>query len=166
MVSKAEVAEIVRTTLVGADVTYEVVGLDTFIVTLPGTKKRTITCSLSLGDYSLVVNAFVMRAPDENQVAVYKYLLEQNSRTYGVHFSLNSHGDIFLIGRLPLGAVNPTEVDRLLGAVMEYSESHFDQLLELGFAGAIRREWAWRIERGESLENLAAFKHLITGVNG
>lgn len=166
MVNKAEVAEIVRTTLADTDVPYEAVGLDTFVVTLPGTKKRTITCSLSLGDYSLVVNAFVMRAPDENQVAVYKYLLEQNSRTYGVHFALNPLGDIFLVGRLPLGAVNPVELDRLLGAVMEYSESHFDQLLELGFASAIRREWAWRIERGESLENLAVFKHLITGANG
>jgi hypothetical protein len=129
---------------------------------MPGTKKRTITCSLSLGDYSLVINAFVMRAPDENQGAVYKYLLEQNARTYAVHFSLNSLGDIFLVGRLPLGAVTPVELDRLLGAVMEYSERNFDQLLELGFASAIRREWAWRIERGESLDNLAAFKHLIT----
>lgn len=166
MSNKAQIAEIVRATLVDAEVPFEESGSDTFVVTLPGTKKRTITCSLSIGDYSLVVNAFVMRAPDENEGAVYKYLLEQNSRTYGVHFSLNSQGDIFLVGRLPLGAVNPAEVDRLLGAVMEFSESHFDQLLELGFASAIRREWAWRIERGESLENLAAFKHLITGANG
>ncbi|OIQ79474.1 hypothetical protein GALL_387840 [mine drainage metagenome] len=165
MSNKAEVVEIVRATLEEEDLPFEVVGNETFVVTLPGAKKRTIACSLSLGDYSLVVNAFVMRAPDENQVAVYKYLLEQNSRTYGVHFSLNSLGDIFLVGRLPLGAVNSVEIDRILGAVLEYSESHFDQLLELGFASAIRREWAWRIERGESLENLAAFKHLIAGAN-
>ena len=31
----------------------------------------------------------------------------------------------------------------------------------LGFAGAIRREWAWRVSRGEPLQNLAAFAHLI-----
>jgi deazaflavin-dependent oxidoreductase (nitroreductase family) len=29
--------------------------------------------------------------------------------------------------------------------------------LELGFASAIRREWAWRAKRGESLANLQAF---------
>lgn len=166
MLNKAQIADIVRTTLIEADLPYEENGSYTFVVTLPGTKKRSIACALSVGDYSLVVNTFVMRAPDENESSVYKYLLEQNSRTYGVHFSLNSLGDIFLIGRLPLGAVNPVEVDRLLGAVMEYSESHFDQLLELGFASAIRREWAWRIDRGESLENLAAFKHLIIGADG
>ena len=29
--------------------------------------------------------------------------------------------------------------------------------LELGFGSAIRREWAWRVKRGESLANLQAF---------
>jgi len=166
MQSKAQITAIVRATFIDADLPFEEVGPDTFVVTLPGTKKRNIACAFSIGDYSLVVNAFVMRAPDENEGAVYKYLLEQNSRTYGVHFSLNSLGDIFLVGKLPLGAVNSVEIDRLLGAIMDYSESHFDQLLELGFASAIRREWAWRMERGESLENLAAFKHLISEPNG
>jgi hypothetical protein len=34
-------------------------------------------------------------------------------------------------------------------------------MLEIGFSTAIRREWAWRVSRGESLANLQAFKHLI-----
>ncbi|MGI8416765.1 MAG: YbjN domain-containing protein, partial [Nakamurella sp.] len=29
------------------------------------------------------------------------------------------------------------------------------------FADAIRREWAWRTSRGESVKNLEAFQHLI-----
>jgi hypothetical protein len=62
---------------------------------------------------------------------------------------------------LPLGAVNEVELDRLLGSVMQYADSSFNPLLELGFADAIRREWAWRVNRGESLANLDAFKHLI-----
>jgi len=53
------------------------------------------------------------------------------------------------------------EIDRIVGAVLQYSDSSFNPLLELGFATAIRREWAWRISRGESLANLEAFKHLI-----
>ncbi|MDQ4031897.1 MAG: YbjN domain-containing protein, partial [Actinomycetota bacterium] len=39
--------------------------------------------------------------------------------------------------------------------------SDFNTLLEIGFASSIRREWAWRVSRGESLTNLAAFEHLI-----
>jgi hypothetical protein len=62
---------------------------------------------------------------------------------------------------LPLAAVNDREIDRLVGAVLQYSDSSFNPLLELGFANSIRREWAWRVSRGESLANLDAFKHLI-----
>ena len=65
------------------------------------------------------------------------------------------------MGRLPLGAVTAQELDRLIGAVLQYSDSSFNPLLELGFADAIRREWAWRVNRGESLANLKAFEHLI-----
>jgi hypothetical protein len=80
---------------------------------------------------------------------------------YSVAFALNELGDIYLVGRLPLAAINEREIDRILGAVLQYSDSTFNPLLELGFSSAIRREWAWRVSRGESLANLQAFKHLI-----
>jgi hypothetical protein len=60
---------------------------------------------------------------------------------------------------VPLHAVTPDEVDRLLGAVLTYADESFDPMLEIGFGSAIRREWAWRVSRGESLENLKAFAH-------
>jgi hypothetical protein len=30
-------------------------------------------------------------------------------------------------------------------------------MLEIGFGTSIRREWDWRVKRGESLKNLEAF---------
>jgi hypothetical protein len=57
--------------------------------------------------------------------------------------------------------VTERELDRLIGSVLQYSDNSFNPLLELGFANAIRREWAWRVSRGESLANLDAFKHLV-----
>ena len=45
---------------------------------------------------------------------------------------------------LPLSAVSTADIDRLLGCVLSYSDENFDTALELGFASAIRREWAWR----------------------
>jgi hypothetical protein len=80
---------------------------------------------------------------------------------YSVAFAINELGDIYLVGRLPLVALSEQEIDRILGAVLQYSDSAFNPLLELGFSSAIRREWAWRVSRGESLANLQAFKHLI-----
>lgn len=132
----------------------------TFVVVLPGERKLTTTCSLVVGAHSLSVNAFVVRRPDENHEAVYRWLLEHNTRMYAVAFALDHLGDVYLSGRLPLAAVTPDEVDRLLGAVLDAADSSFNVLLELGFAAAIRKEWAWRLARGEPTYNLAAFPHL------
>ncbi|SCK05574.1 YbjN domain-containing protein [Streptomyces sp. WMMB 322] len=135
----------------------------TYVVTLPGTRKLSTTCSLAVGRHSLSVNAFVVRCPDENHAAVHRWLLERNTRLYGVSYALDKLGDIYLAGRLPLGAVTPEEVDRLLGAVLENADGSFNTLLEMGFATAIRREYEWRTSRGESTRNLDAFTHLTGG---
>jgi hypothetical protein len=134
---------------------------DTFVATLPGTRKLATACSLRVGDHTLSVNAFVARHVDENHEAVYRWLLERNARLYGVAFALDARGDIYLTGRVALSAVTADEVDRLLGAVLEYADSSFNTLLEMGFATAIRKEWAWRVKRGESLRNLEAFADLV-----
>jgi len=65
------------------------------------------------------------------------------------------------VARLPLEEIAAAEIDRLLGCVLSYSDDNFDAALALGFASAIRREWAWRSKRGESLANLAAFASLV-----
>ena len=132
-----------------------------FLVTLPGEKKLQTHCALVIGDHSLSINAFVIRKPDENESAVHHWCMSKNASMYGLAYAINELGDIYLVGRLPLDAVNAQELDRVLGSVMQYSDSAFNPLLELGFANAIRREWAWRLTRGESLANLEAFAHLI-----
>ena len=132
----------------------------TFVVTLEGTHKLRTTVSLAVGDHALSVNAFVARRPDENAEAVYRWLLERNRRMYAVAFCIDHLGDIYLSGRMSLDAVTEGEVDRLLGCVPEYSDESFNTILELGFATAIRREWKWRVDRGEPTGNLEAFRHL------
>ena len=56
---------------------------------------------------------------------------------------------------------NIDELDRVLGQVLEAVDFDFNTLLELGFRTSIQKEWAWRVARGESLQNLQAFEHLI-----
>jgi hypothetical protein len=133
----------------------------TFLVTLKGEKKLQTHCALIVGDHSLSINAFVIRKPDENEDQVHHWCMTKNAAMYGLAFAINQLGDIYLVGRLPLDAVNEQELDRLLGSVLQYSDSAFNPLLEIGFANAIRREWAWRVSRGESLSNLEAFAHLM-----
>ncbi|MFS8199256.1 YbjN domain-containing protein [Streptomyces sp. CWNU-52B] len=134
-----------------------------FVVKLPGTRKLSTTVSLIVGRHSLSLNAFVIRHPDENEAAVHRWLLERNLKLYGVGYAVDPLGDIYVAGKLPLAAVTTDEVDRLLGSVLEAADGSFNTLLELGFASAIRKEYAWRVSRGESTRNLAAFSHLTSG---
>ncbi|MEK8171426.1 YbjN domain-containing protein [Streptomyces sp. M19] len=156
----AEARAVIEEALDDAGVTWESPTEGTYVVTLPGTRKLSTTCSLRVGRHSLSVNAFVVRRPDENHEAVHRWLLERNTRLYGMGYAIDRLGDIYLVGRLPLAAVTPQEVDRLLGTVLENADGSFNTLLEMGFASAIRKEYAWRTARGESTRNLEAFAHL------
>ncbi|CAM2837380.1 YbjN domain-containing protein [Skermania piniformis] len=134
-----------------------------FVIDLPGEHKLKTTCLLTLGPHGARVEAFVCRHPDENLAGVHRYLLRRNRRLYGVAYTIDRIGDIYLIGRISADALTADELDRVLGQVVEASDGDFNTLLELGFAESIRREWRWRVSRGESLANLAAFEHLVVG---
>src|SRR5687768_16508771 len=149
--------------LVDNDIEHEVTvreGVEgaSFSLTLPGEKKLQTPVRLDVGRHALGVHAFVCRNPDENHERVYRWLLERNLRMYAVSFAVDRHGDIYLEARLPLSAVNADELDRLLGSVLANADESFNAILELGFATSIRKEWEWRISRGESTRNLDAFR--------
>ena len=155
-------ADAVRAHLTGNGIEFAEVasetGETTFSFALPGERKLQTPVRLDVGRHALGVHAFVCRRPDENFEVVYRWLLEKNLRLYGVAFALDHHGDIYLDGRLPLSAVGPDELDRLLGSVLTYADESFNTILELGFATSIRKEWEWRNLRGESTKNLEAFR--------
>ncbi|MEU8570015.1 YbjN domain-containing protein [Streptomyces pathocidini] len=155
-----DVRKIIEQTLKDAELDWESPAEGRYVVTLPGTRKLSTTCSLVVGRHSLSVNAFVVRHPDENHAAVHRWLLERNTRMYGVSYAVDRLGDVYLVGKFPLAAVTPEELDRLLGTVLENADGSFNTLLEMGFATAIRKEYEWRTSRGESTRNLDAFAHL------
>jgi hypothetical protein len=133
-----------------------------YLVRLEGEHKLATTTWLIAGQHSLHVEAFFCRQPEENHAAFYRFLLERNGRMYGVHFALDRIGDVYLTARLPLSAISEQGIDRLLGCVLAYSDESFNEALKIGFGSAIRREWAWREKRGESLANLRAFADFAT----
>ena len=143
-------------------VSYESPERGSYLVKLPGQHKLQTPAWLIAGAHSLHIEAFFCRQPDENHAAFYRYLLERNAKMYGVHFAVDPTGDVYLVGRQPLAAISAAEVDRLLGCVLSYADDTFDQALMIGFASAIKKEYDWRVKRGESLANLQAFGR-ITG---
>ncbi|HEY7042152.1 MAG TPA: YbjN domain-containing protein [Nocardioidaceae bacterium] len=157
-VARATAIDTIRRALADAEIDVREPRDGVFVFDLPGERKLATPCQLAVGDHAVAVHAFVCRNPDENHEGVYRWLLSRNLRLYGVAFGVDHNGDIYLDGRLALSAVSPGELDRLLGSVLSYADESFNTILELGFASSIRKEWEWRLSRGESTRNLEAFR--------
>ncbi len=155
---QSRAVDVVRSVLKEGDLEWQELSEGVFSVVLPGEKKLQTPVRLDVGRHALGVHAFVARHPDENHERVYRWLLERNLKLFGVAFAVDHTGDIYLDGRVPLSSVTPEELDRLLGAVLSYADESFNTILELGFASSIRKEWEWRLSRGESTRNLEAFR--------
>jgi len=136
-------------------------GLPGIVVALPGERRLITNMILSVGMHGVRVEAFLCRKPEENYEGVYRFMLRRNRKLYGLAYTLDNLGDIYLIGRMSLHSVTPDELDRIFGQVVDLVDRDFNTLLELGFRTSIQKEWEWRVKRGESLKNLRAFEHLI-----
>jgi hypothetical protein len=131
------------------------------VVTLPGEKKLTTVVSLACGEDTMSMSAFVIRNPDENHTEVYRFLLSRNLRLPGVAYAVDRSGDVYVTARVPTAGVDADYLDQMLGVVLAAADEPFNELLVLGFLSSMRKEWEWRVSRGESLRNLEAFRHLL-----
>jgi hypothetical protein len=158
----SDLNQVIESTLAERELKYTSPAPGRYFVTLPGTKKLQTNVWLRVNPHALVIEAFVCRRPDEAHEDVYRFMLRRNAKLYGVAYTIDQLGDIYLVGRVAHESVTPDELDRLLGQVLEAADGDFNTLLEIGFASSIQREYEWRVSRGESLANLKAFEHMLT----
>jgi len=157
-----DIQQTVEDYLRDADVEWELGARDgEFVVTLPGERKLKTVVSVLVGESWMTATAFVIRHPDENHADFYQFLLRRNLRRPGVAYATDEHGDVFVVSRTPVAAVDAAYLDTLLGTVLEASDEVFNELLVIGFRTSMQKEWDWRISRGESTRNLEAFRHLL-----
>ncbi len=126
----------------------EELGEDSWFCMLAGERKRTVPVFLDLGERHLAVQSFFMRAPDENEAQLYRYLLGRHLRSHILRFAVAETGDVLLVGVLPSAAVTSEELDVVLGQLLALADEAFEKALRLGFAGYIEREQRWRELRG------------------
>ncbi len=163
----ADVAQTIRDFLRDNEIDWEPGARDgEFVVTLPGEKKLRTVASLVVTARALSVSAFVIRNPDENHERFYRYLLQRNLRLPGLAYTIDRSGDVYVAGRLPLAGVDAGYLDQLMGVVLDAADSPFNELLALGFLSSMRKEWDWRVSRGESLANLEAFRSILEDAGG
>ena len=135
------VTELIERVLTSREVEWETTGPGAYVVTLPGTHKLKTAVNLIVGEHALRVEAFVMRRPDERHEELWAWLLRRNARMYGVSFSIDGAGDVYLTGRVSLKGLDEDELDRLLdepghrrrlaaGAVAHASQFSWDRTAE------------------------------------
>ncbi len=111
---------------------------------LAGERKLGIGVHLQVGDRTLRVESFFMRAPEEQQGRLFRDLLLRQAASYVLRFTLDENGDLFVVGQVPLLAVTVEEVDRVVGSLLELCDSAYLPSVEIGFASSLAAERAWR----------------------
>jgi hypothetical protein len=110
-----------------------------WLVRLKGDEKSVVTVWLTLGQRTLHYETYFMPAPEENIEACWEYLLRVNQRLFAMRFAIGPEDAVYLMGQMPLSAVDADELDRLVGSAYSYSEDYFRPAMSIGFASRFRR---------------------------
>ena len=135
--------------LADAGLDSEELGDGRWFLRLAGERKLGIGVHLAVGDRTLRVESFFMRAAEEQQERLYRDLLLRQATSYVLRFILDEAGDLFLVGQVPLRAITAEEVDRIVGTVLDVADAAYLPAVEIGFASSIAAEKAWRARLAE-----------------
>ena len=109
-----------------------------WFIRLRGEERAITTVWLTLRERTLHYETQFMPAPEENIEACYEYLLRLNHRLFGMRFAIGDENAIYLVGQMPLSAVDEDELDRIIGATYSYAEQYFRPAMRIGYASKFR----------------------------
>ena len=113
--------------------------LGRWYVRMRGEEKSIITVWLTLRQRTLHYETYFMPAPEENLEACFEYLLRANTKLFGLRFAIGLEDAIYLVGQMPLSAIDHPELDRIVGSAYAYSEQYFAPAMSIGYASKFRR---------------------------
>ena len=91
------------------------------------------TVWFDVGDRTVRFEAFLLTAPPHAPEAAYRFCLARNWRSWPASIALDRHGDLFVLGRIPLDGLDVEALDMAVGAVHETVELAFRPLLRMSF---------------------------------
>jgi hypothetical protein len=106
---------------------------------LHGEEKDFVTVWLTVRQRTLHYETQVMPAPETNIGETFEYLLRRNGDLHQMRFSLGAEDAVYLVGEVPVAAVNDEELDRIIGSSLAYVDAYFPTAMTIGFAGRYRR---------------------------
>jgi hypothetical protein len=113
-------------------------GLARWYVRMRGEEKAIITVWLTLRERTLHYETYFMPAPEENLEQCYEYLLRANLSLFGLRFAIGLEDAVYLVGQMPLSAIDEAELDRIVGSTYAYSERYFRPAMSIGYASKFR----------------------------
>ena len=116
----------------------ETPGVRRWFVRVRGEQKDTFTIWFHLQQRTLHYETYVMPAPEEQFEAFYEHLLRRNLKLFGAAFAIGPENAVFLVGQLPVDALDEGELDRILGSMFAYVEQFFRPALRIGFASRFK----------------------------
>jgi hypothetical protein len=106
---------------------------------LHGDEKEFVTVWLTVRQRTLYHEAQVMPAPEVNVESTFEYLLRRNADLSQMRFALGAEDAVYLVGEVPVTAVDDDELDRIVGSSLAYVDGCFPTAMSIGFAGQYRR---------------------------
>lgn len=111
-----------------------------WFVRLRGEEKDTFTLWFTLRQRTLHYETYVMPAPEENHEAFFEHLLRRNLKLFGAAFAIGAEDAVFLVGQLPVSAIDHDQLDRILGSLYSWVEQFFRPALRIGFASRMKTQ--------------------------
>jgi len=107
-------------------------------IRMKGEQKDTFTIWFTLRQRTLHYETYVMPAPEENFERFYEHLLRRNLKLFGAAFAIGPENAVFLVGQLPIDAIDEGELDRILGETYVYVERCFRPAMRIGYASRFK----------------------------
>jgi len=94
--------------------------------------REATTIWFTVGERTVGFEAYLLPAPVHHAADVYRHCLVRSYRSWPAALAIGPHGDLFIVGRIPLDALNETSLDEAIAAVYQTVEMSFRPLLAIG----------------------------------
>lgn len=85
------------------------------------------------GARTVTIEAYVLPHPPRGAEEVYRQALRRNATMRRMAFALDRHGDVVLVGKIPIDALSEHEMELCLGEVYSSVEVSFRAFVAAGF---------------------------------
>jgi putative sensory transduction regulator len=108
-------------------------GPRTWAVAVPLSSRGPLGVTLTAGERTLAMRAFLMRGPDRAHEDVYRRLLRRNLGGRVWRFALDDAGDVHVAGDVPLDGLDADALDGVLGLLAALVDEVYEPVLRAGF---------------------------------